>query len=354
MPYLRKDSAVWWISYTDASGKRIRCSAGTEDKKEATALENQRKAEAHQVKIWGKQPERRFDALMVFWLQSHADKKSLDRDKGIIKNLRPHFQATPLQDLAASAIRAYIAARKAQNIQNATINRELALLSAALNYAQTELEWQVPNPVKGRKLKEPEGRLRWLTHDQAARLLDVSNHANQTPYLPDFINLALNTGMRKEEMLGLEWNRVDLKQNLIHLEPQHTKTAKHRAIPVNQSARDALLNRLRFRAEHCPDSPWVFATLDGSRLGSPRKAFATAMQRAGITEFTIHDLRHTCAAWLVSAGAPLIAVRDLLGHSTIKMTERYAHLAPDNVRGAVSLLDIPNAPKNPLSKSNSI
>jgi integrase len=83
----------------------------------------------------------------------------------------------------------------------------------------------------------------------------------------------------------------------------------------------------------------VFAHRDGSRIGDVNKAFATACQRASVTDFRIHDLRHTCAAWLVSAGVTLVTVRDLLGHSTIKMTERYAHLHPDNVRVAVGLLE---------------
>ena len=78
---------------------------------------------------------------------------------------------------------------------------------------------------------------------------------------------------------------------------------------------------------------------DGRRIGDVKRGFTTACRRAGITDFQIHDLRHTCAAWLVSAGAPLTEVRDLLGHSTVKMTERYAHLAPENVRAAVTLLE---------------
>jgi integrase len=70
-----------------------------------------------------------------------------------------------------------------------------------------------------------------------------------------------------------------------------------------------------------------------------KRSFKTACRRAGIEDFRIHDLRHTCAAWLVSAGVPLTEVRDLLGHTTVKMTERYAHLAPENVRAAVTLLE---------------
>jgi len=145
--------------------------------------------------------------------------------------------------------------------------------------------------------------------------------------------------MRRGEILGLEWRRVDLSQRLIHLEAKHTKSAKRRSIPINDVARAALANRMRYRAMHCPQSPWVFCNEQGHRIGDVKRSFKTACRRAGIENFRIHDLRHTCAAWLVSAGVPLSEVRDLLGHSTVMVTERYAHLAPENVRAAVTQLE---------------
>ena len=84
---------------------------------------------------------------------------------------------------------------------------------------------------------------------------------------------------------------------------------------------------------------WVFSDLDGSRIGSVKRSFATACRNAGIADFRFHDLRHTCAAWLVQLGVPLMDVRDVLGHSTVKMTERYAHLSPAQTRAAVSVLE---------------
>ena len=139
-------------------------------------------------------------------------------------------------------------------------------------------------------------------------------------------------------MLGLEWRRVDLRSNLIYLDARHTKTKRRGSIPLNVAAKDALLGRARFRATHCPDSPWVFCHRDGRRIGDIKHSFTSACERARIEDFRIHDLRHTCAAWLVQAGAPLDRVRDLLGHTSIATTEIYAHLAPENVREAVNLL----------------
>ena len=141
-------------------------------------------------------------------------------------------------------------------------------------------------------------------------------------------------------MLGLEWGRVDLAAGLVHLEGTHTKSRKRRAVPLNQTARRAVLDRARFRAQCCPDSPWVFCNAQGERIKDVKRSFGTACRRASVEDFRFHDLRHySCAAWLVSSGVGLTEVRDLLGHSSVKVTERYAHLAPENVRAAVAVLD---------------
>ncbi len=169
--------------------------------------------------------------------------------------------------------------------------------------------------------------------------MQAAETALKAPHLGDFIVLALHTGMRRSEILGLEWRRIDLAANLLHLQSEHTKSKRRRSVPINRTARGSILRRARFRAEHCPDSPWLFCNQDGERIADVKRSFATACRKAGIEDFRIHDLRHTCAAWLVSDGVPLPEVRDLLGHSTVKVTERYAHLSPDNVRSAVERLD---------------
>ena len=175
----------------------------------------------------------------------------------------------------------------------------------------------------------------------AAKVLPRDGHP--AFHLADFIVLALHTGCRSQELLGLEWDRVDLHNNLIQLEAKHTKSGKGRSVPINKDARAALLNRARYRATHCPDSPWVFAHSNprwqGQRIHSVKKAFAAACKRAQIDNCSPHTLRHTCASWLVMEARPLIEVRDILGHSTVKMTERYAHLAPDHLRNAVQSIE---------------
>lgn len=339
MPYQRKDSPVWWVSYTDASGKRVRRSTGTTDHREADALKSKWKLEAYQSKNWDQQPSRTFDELMLAYLNATNDKRSHDRDLNSTKRLKPFFTGRELGSLKRPDIRAYIEKRKVEGAKPATINREIGLLSAALNYARREWDWDIPNHAEGSRLQEPEGRIRSLEIEEAKRLIECAQKNPRALHLADFIRLALNTGCRRDEMLRLEWRRVDLKQNLIHLEGGNTKSGRRRSVPLNQEARQALLNLARFRAEYCPDSSWVFAHKDGTRVQSVKRSFTTACKEVGIENFRVHDLRHTCASWLVTAGQALPAIRDLLGHSTIKMTERYAHLAPENVRLAVNVLD---------------
>ena len=339
MPYRRKDSPVWWVSITGPDGKRIRRSTGTTDRREAEALEAKWKLDAYRARQWGEAPDPTFDELMLAYLKATESKRSHGRDVVSAKALYRHFKGRGMRSITAGDMRAYIARRQADGVGPATINRELSLLSAAVNYAVREWDCDLPNPATGRKLREPEGRVRWLTREEAAALIRAAETLGKAPHLADFIRLALATGCRSGELLGLEWRRVDLSAGLIHLDGQHTKSGKRRSIPINADARDALVSRARVRAQHHPGSPWVFATLRGERIGSLKTSFASACRLAGITNFRIHDLRHTCAAWLVSAGVPLPDVRDLLGHSSVTMTERYAHLAPENVRKAVARIE---------------
>lgn len=338
--YRRPDSPLWWASYTNSSGKRTRRSTGTTDRKEAAALLAKWTLEVRDERHWNKQPTRNYDEMMLAYLDGPGSEKRSDRDLWSARHLTAKLTGLELPALTPSVVTGYIADRRGAGAGPATINRELSLLSAAINWARRALEWDIPNPVLGRKLKEPEGRVRWISHDDAERLIAAAKAEPKAPHLADFIALALNTGCRRGELLGLEWGRVDLQRRLMTLEAHHTKSAKRRSVPLNDQARKAMLSRARFRAQHCPASPWVFCHPDGSRILEVKHSFATACRRASIRDFRIHDLRHTCAAWLVSAGVPLPEIRDLLGHSSISMTERYAHLAPDRVRSAVEQLDL--------------
>ena len=209
----------------------------------------------------------------------------------------------------------------------AAVNRPLALLRHLLRLAHEE--WgELESIPKIKTEKEPQGRLRWLTKDEAARLLEVCR-ASRNKALADLIEFSVFTGVRRGEALGLTWDRVDRARGVIRLEL--TKTGRRREVPLSGNA-DAVLAR-----RWAPNANgYVF----GSRNWySFRSAWEAALDAAGIEGFRFHDLRHTFASWLVQRGRTLKEVQEALGHQTITMTMRYSHLAPEHLRAAVAVLD---------------
>ena len=340
MPYKRAGSPYWWVTITPpGGGKPIRKSTGTVDRREAEALEGQWRADLYRQRTWGEAPSRSFADVAAEYLLASQDKRSLPDIKRRVAKLYDWFGAEKaMEGLRGKDVRAYIDRRIKEGVKPATINRELDILSAMINHAIVHLEWQLPNPVRGRSLKEPDAVVRWITRAEAGRLIQEAENMKEGERLADFIALGLHTGCRMNEMLKLEWRRVDWQNRLILLESDDNKSARRRTVPINDVALSALKRRAGYAATYCPGTPWVFAKRDGSRVVNPRESFKKACGRAGIENFRIHDLRHTCASWMVSEGVPLADVKEVLGHSSITMTEKYAHLAPHRARDALAKL----------------
>jgi integrase len=347
----RPDSPFWWATWTDAHGRTVRRSTHVrrEDdprKERAKALRAQWVVEAAEERERGPKPRKAagptFDELMVAYLDGPSlDKRSHERDLYSFKQLAPTFQGRELVDLTGADARGYIAQRQAAGISAATINKEIGLFSAALNWARSDLEWKVPNPFQSRRLAEPPGRDRWLTQDEAAALIHAAENLPRAGHLADFIRIGLYTGLRPGEILSLEWRRVDLSRNLILFGADNQKNGKAGSVPVNAKAREAILARARFRATWCPASPWVFADREGNRIASVKKSFHAARDKAGLgKDVTPHTLRRTFGSWLAQAGQPIQAISALLRHSDIRVTDRvYAHLSPDSLRETAAVLD---------------
>ena len=155
--------------------------------------------------MWGIQPEHTFDDMMIAFIDAKRDQwRAADRVAIACRRLQPHFTGMTAERIRRADVARYIQARKGDGVTGSTINRELDLLSAAMNYVRVTLEWNVQNAVSGMSLKEPEGRLRWITKDEAERLIaEASKEERKSPHLADFIRLALNTGCRKNELLKL-------------------------------------------------------------------------------------------------------------------------------------------------------
>lgn len=278
------------------------------------------------------------DFLDAYYLTGGRDQKGKYRLAWTLSFWKTKFGTTPVANITKRALSLHIEARRIEGKSNGTINREISILSASINYAIKRWDWNIPNPATGLYLKTPEGRLRWLTTSEALTLLAAAKES-QAPHLYDFIVLALNTGMRRNEILSLECSRIDLEQKRIHLEGSQTKNGRRRIIPLNKSAIAAIQSRNAWNHENGITSTRLFLQRNGRPVTQINTAFTNAINKTGIQDFRLHDLRHTFASWLVGEGVSLPEVRDLLGHSSIKQTERYAHLAPGRLHKAVSVLD---------------
>jgi integrase len=173
---------------------------------------------------------------------------------------------------------------------------------------------------------------KWASRQRSFYIkIHLINHCD--PHLKPIVITALNSGMRRGEILGLKWDQVDLKHGFILLDI--TKNGERREIPINGTLRGVLKGITRRL-----DIPWVFHDpVTGKPYQDNRRSFHTALRRAGIRDFHFHDLRHTFASHLVIAGVDLTTVKEPLGLKTLSMTLRYAHLAPTHKVKAVDILD---------------
>jgi len=268
-----------------------------------------------------------FEDVIGAYLSAKPRLTKASRETYSLKNLLPFFGGFDVKELKRAKVRAYIANRLGHGVKLSTVRRELRLFSAAINFVRDEYEINLPNPVARLGLPSEEPRVRWITREEARRLLEASR-SPQRPHLEVFIRLALSTGCRKSELLKLEWERVDLNRRCFLLEARHTKAKKRRTVPLNDSALGAFRKMRCWQDDYAPQTPFVFGWERG-RIASLKTSWTNALRRAGIENFRIHDLRHTFASWLVMQGVSLYVVKELLGHSSITQTEIYAHLAPD-------------------------
>ena len=171
--------------------------------------------------------------------------------------------------------------------------------------------------------------------EKAQALVDAASGS-----LKPILIVALNTGMRKMEILSLKWEHVDFSNAWIYIED--SKSGKSRTVPINGLVYETLKGLER-------SSDYVFYNKQtGTHLLNVHKSFKTACEDAWIGGLRLHDLRHTAASKMVEAGVDLVTVKEILGHSSIEMTIRYAHPTPENKRRAVEKLEqIFNSEKQP-------
>lgn len=271
-----------------------------------------------------------------------------------------------LRSLSAFDIERIKVARLKSGRKPATINRDLSRLRGALSRA---VDWRMLDEHPMRSVKQAKGaddsRVRYLTADEetalrkalaaregerrASRARHNEWHKARgstghpvwpehgfTDHLMPMVLLALNTGMRRGELLGLRWQDVNIPAALLTIAAGNAKSRKARHLPLNVEALNLLT---RWKAQAAPDARLVFPSpKSGGRMDNINSSWEELCANAALPDFRFHDLRHTFASRLVMAGVDLNTVRELLGHSDIRMTLRYAHLAPTKLAEAVARL----------------
>jgi integrase len=339
--YLRNGN--YYIDYYLPNGNRKR-EMVSPDKKLAETVLYKRKVEIAEGKFLDceKKEKIKFVDFSKEYLNlySKQHKKSWRTDSHHIDDFNGFFRDKYLYEITAKDIE-HVKVERLKEVTPSTVNRQLGVLRGMLNKA---IAWGKlkNNPMKSVQFyKEPQGRLRFLEREEIITLLD-----NCEERIKPIVTLAIFTGMRRGEILGLKWSEVDYRRSIITL--LDTKNGDKRELPMNDQVSMALINIKKH-----PESAYIFCYDNGERILDLRKSFATALKKSAIIGFRFHDLRHTFASQLVMSGIDLNTVRELLGHKDMTMTLRYSHLAPSHKQRAVDILSKQIVTVKSLSDSSS-
>lgn len=222
-----------------------------------------------------------------------------------------------------------------KKISPARVNRYIAAFSHACTIAVNEWEWMEHHPLrKIARKKEPRGRVRFLDEIERHKLLSACKEARR-PELYTIVILALSTGARRGELENLKWQDIDFKRRVIVL--HETKNDERRVLPLAGHALELLTQRNKIRRI---DTDLVFPSkTDPKKPQSIQTAWVNALEKAGIEDFRFHDLRHSAASYLAMNGASLAEIAEVLGHKTLAMVKRYAHLSEAHTHSVVSKMN---------------
>lgn len=329
----RKGSPYWYFRHPHS---KLRVSSGTTERREAEALLAKLRLEAFNGQF-GKKPSITLDSLFARYMLEHAQYlKSSRAVERYCSNLLKHLGNTLAETITQSDISLYKAKRRAENpeLSNSTINRELEYLRCTLNTARS---WGYNTPdmgFKGVMLREPEARTKYLTPEQAEQLLDACS-----PLIRDVVEFALYTGLRVENILSLKWSQVNpfTKEITVQLK-SNIPTGKALRLPVSKKMNEILKRQSR-------KGEYVFKNTEGSRIVNYDRPFKNAKNKLFKEtkdpiweDFRFHDLRHTAATWLRMAGTPLEVVQEVLGHTNIATTRKYAKVNRAEISDAMNNL----------------
>lgn len=265
---------------------------------------------------------------LAYWRKAFGDDLLRDITPQRIKREREKLLNAPTRYITRATGNPEVDAKREMGKRSGpTVNRYLATLSACFSFGVKHLGWIEKNPCERvSRSKENPGRVRFLSDEELPRLLDACR-----PY-PDLylaVILSLTTGARQSEILMLRWGQIDFGRRVITLKQGTTKNTDARAIPLVGEAFTLLQERAKVRNLH--DDRLFPPVAKKAEQRDMRDAWERALKTAEISDFHWHDLRHTAASYLVMSGVSLVEVAKILGHRTLTMVLRYAHLSNEHV-----------------------
>lgn len=344
---------TWYVRFTNARGRRRQLRLG--DANDLSLAEARVLAQEHRHAVaLGRDPAEERQALRqvptlatfvaeTFLPAIQISKKSWHQDESLLRNhILPALGNKHLDAITRNDVQAVIQKRIAQKASAGSVNRVIILIRFLFNQA---IRWNIAgvtsNPTKDIPLlKLNNQRQRFLTPQEAQRLLDAVKQSSN-PLLGPIVAFLLLTGARKREVLDARWDCIDWNRRIWKI--PISKSGRARYVPLSDSA----MLLLRQRQLQCTTNAdrkrceWIFANPETAKpYRCISRGWLTARSNAGLDDLRIHDLRHSFASFLINNGRSLYEVQKILGHSTARMTERYAHLAHDTLLDATNTVSV--------------
>lgn len=332
----RGKKGTLYVRFTAPDGREVFRSAGTADRALAAEWASRLHSDLYRVARLGDKPRHPWTEAVTRWLVGHGKKRSIGKDLANLRWLDPWLRDKYLHEIDADILAEIAAARRTEPrdkrrrpdgtpytttpTSQATVDRMLALIRSILRDA-VEWGWLESRPAIKLAQAEEDGDYRWLTREEAATLHDALPDHLRPPYL-----FSLATGWREQNVLRLEWSRVDLDRKVAWIKAGQAKGKRAIGAPLN---RDALAILKAQQGQH---ARWVFPNEEGVPYNRANNTgFKSAQERAKIAPLRWHDLRHTWASWHVMAGTSLRSLMELGGWRSYKSVLRYAHLSPEHL-----------------------